>query len=52
MIKGKDENGDEYQSLCHRIDGLEAHRSTDIMCALDMELFARPDLTIRRMGVT
>ncbi|MCP4663858.1 MAG: hypothetical protein GY856_51395 [bacterium] len=22
------------------------------MCALDMELFARPDLTIRRMGVT
>ncbi|MCP4658848.1 MAG: hypothetical protein GY856_25840, partial [bacterium] len=52
MIKGEDENGDEYESLCHRIDGLEAHRSTDIMCALDMELFARPDLTIRRMGVT
>ncbi|MCP4546778.1 MAG: hypothetical protein GY835_09980, partial [bacterium] len=52
VIKGGDESADEYQSLCHRIEALKSHRSTDIMCALDMELFARPDLTIRRMGAT
>ncbi|MCP4663619.1 MAG: helix-turn-helix transcriptional regulator [bacterium] len=44
-------DADEYQCLCVRIAALEGHRSQDVVCALDMELYWQPDLSIRRMGI-